>query len=304
MYRSCAGVVALFASASAGAQQPTSTQLAPPTEEPAPAEVKPLKEPGPFRLWQRTPAEGAISTDRPGFADTTAVMPRGYLQLELGYTFTHDSENRMRSSDHAIGQSNLRFGLLDNLEFRTLWNGYSMTETEYDAESSRTGRRFRTTNHDDGAGDVTLGVRTRLLENDGFIPELTFLTNLSIPVGSNSKSAGDVVPDVRLAYGWALTDKLRLYGVGIAAATVDDEGRFFQGAGSAGLTYAWTERFSTFVEYYGIYPGGRDSDCAHAADGGFAFLLNENTQIDVSAGIGLNEEAADFFIGFGISFRW
>jgi hypothetical protein len=231
-------------------------------------------------------------------------MPRGYLQLELGYTYTEDSEAGTLTRDHAFAQTNFRVGLLDNLEFRTLWSGYSLTETEFDTTSRWAGRHIRATDHDDGAGDITLGLRTQLLKNDGLVPDLTFLTDLSIPLGSSSKTAGDVVPDVRLAYGWALTEKLRLYGVAVAAAPVADGDRFFQAAGSAGLSYAWTDRFGTFLEYYGIFPGGKEEDCSHNLDGGFAVLLSDSCQLDFSAGVGLNEQAPDYFVGVGISFRW
>lgn len=265
----------------------------------------PSKPTGGFLFWPPpAPLSGAIATDRPGFADTTFVVPRGHVQLEMGYAFTADSEGRDHLRDHSFAQTNLRIGLLDNLELRTLWNGYSMTRSEFIDESPRTGRRFRATDHDDGAGDMTLGLRTQLLRNDGLVPDLSFLVNLSIPVGSGGKTAGDVVPDARLAYGWALTDKLRLYGVGIAAVPVGDNERFFQAAGSAGLSYAWTDRLGTFIEYYGIFPGRKDEDCAHNLDGGFAFLLGDNCQLDFSAGLGLNEQAPDYFVGFGVSFRW
>jgi hypothetical protein len=260
---------------------------------------------GGFLFWPSpAPLEGPLGTDRPGFADTTAVMPRGHVQLELGYTFTSDNENTDTSWDHSVAQSNLRIGVLDNLEFRTLWSGFSMTESEFDTESARTGRRYRANDHDDGAGDMTFGLRTQLLKNDGWVPDLSLLVNLSAPVGTSSKTSGDVVPDVRLAYGWALTDKLRLYGVGIAAANVSDGDRFFQASGSAGLSYALTDRLGAFIEYYGIFPAGKDEDCAHNADGGFSFLITDNCQLDFSAGIGLNEQAPDYFVGMGISFRW
>lgn len=136
------------------------------------------------------------------------------------------------------------------------------------------------------------------------MPDQTLLVNMSIPLGPDNKTAGDVVPDARLAYGWALTEKLRVYGVGIIAAGVNDSGHYPQAAGSAGLSYAITDRIGTFVEYYGIFPGRENEDCAHNADGGVAILLNDNCQLDFSAGLGLNEQAADYFLGMGSSFRW
>lgn len=288
---------------------PTTREDLPPIDnsevgQAAASEPSEPEESGGFFCWPE-PAKltGSLATDRPGFADTTSVMPRGHAQLELGYTYTFDSEERTRSMDHTIGQTNLRIGLFDNLELRTLWNGFSMTETDFDAES-RAGRRYRATDHNDGAGDMTLGLRTQLVKNDGFIPDLTLLTNMSIPVGTDNKTAGDVVPDARLAYGWALSDKLRLYGVGIIAAGVHPTGHFPQASGSMGLSYAVTSRVGTFVEYYGIFPGRENEDCSHNADGGVTFLINDNCQLDFSAGLGLNEQAPDYFLGMGIAFRW
>lgn len=231
-------------------------------------------------------------------------MPRGHVQLEMGYTFTSDSERSDHYRDHAFGQTNFRVGLMENLELRLLWGGFSTTRFDSIAESSHTGRRYRSVDHVDGATDMVVGIRTQLLKNDGLVPDLTFLANMSLPVGSGSKSSGDVVPDVRLAYGWALSDKMRLYGVGIAAAPISEGSRYFQASGSLGVSYAWTERVGTFIEYYGTYPGGKDQDCAHSADGGFSILLSDNCQLDFSAGIGLNEQAPDYFLGAGLSFRW
>jgi hypothetical protein len=40
------------------------------------------------------------------------------------------------------------------------------------------------------------------------------------------------------------------------------------------------------------------------ANGGFTLLMNENTQLDLRVGAGLNNEAPDFFAGAGLSFRF
>lgn len=242
-------------------------------------------------VWPRpAPSTGLASTDRPGFADSTAVMPRGHFQLELGYTVSQDREEKVRTRDHAFPQSNLRIGLLDELELRLLWNGFSLTETKSEGELS----------HDDGVGDMTLGLRAPLLKNDGISPDLTALFNLSIPVGTPSKSADELVPDLRLAYGWELIASLRLYGVGIASAGYDDEGRFFQGSASSGLSLAITKELSAFIEYFGIYANDRSAP-RHSVDGGFAYLLTPSIQLDLSLGFGLNDEATDSFLAAGIS---
>ena len=38
-------------------------------------------------------------------------------------------------------------------------------------------------------------------------------------------------------------------------------------------------------------------------EGGFTFLVNEDLQLDVSAGAGLNDAAPDFFVAAGVAWR-
>jgi hypothetical protein len=42
----------------------------------------------------------------------------------------------------------------------------------------------------------------------------------------------------------------------------------------------------------------------HYADGGFTFLVNDNLQFDIRAGVGLNRRADNFFTGAGLAVRF
>ena len=39
-------------------------------------------------------------------------------------------------------------------------------------------------------------------------------------------------------------------------------------------------------------------------NGGFTYLINDDMQWDIRAGVGLNEAADDFFVGSGLSVRY
>ena len=55
------------------------------------------------------------------------------------------------------------------------------------------------------------------------------------------------------------------------------------------------------MEYYGKFRarGGRGPE--HYLDVGLTYLLTNRIQLDVWAGIGLNDRADDYFVGGGIS---
>lgn len=80
-------------------------------------------------------------------------------------------------------------------------------------------------------------------------------------------------------------------------------GRFFQTTNSLTTAYGLADRLGAFLEYYGLYPNNKGTDCAHTVNGGFTYLITENLQLDWRIGTGLNEKADDFLTGVGISWR-
>jgi hypothetical protein len=64
-----------------------------------------------------------------------------------------------------------------------------------------------------------------------------------------------------------------------------------------------TERIGAYVEFFGDV-GMSASGEAHSFDGGFTYLLRENLQLDLFAGVGLSDDADDWFAGTGVSFRF
>ncbi len=259
-----------------------------------------------FWIWPHPVAKsGNLCTDRPGFSDAVCVVLRGQIQLETGYSFTYDKENETRTKNHLLGEFSLRNGLVENFELRLKWAGFSMTESHFEGSSRFSGRNIMQTDHEDGATDMSIGFKSQLLKQDGLIPNLSIIPAISIPTGTNSKSTGDVDPEIRLAWNYSLSEKLTVYGVGLATWLTDgEEHRFFQSGASLAAFYQFTPKLGGFVEYYGLYPSTRDGDCQHNIDFGPVILVNENFQIDIRVGVGLNEEAPDFQAGIGACYRF
>lgn len=257
-----------------------------------------------YRRPERPPLEGSIAGDRPGFSDTASLVPRGYHHLETGYSFYYDHEDSTRTKNHTLGEFSLRTGVTDKFELRIKWTGFSFTESHFEDTSPWSGRHITRTDHNDGGTDMSIGFKSPLLKQKGLIPNLSIIPAISMPTGSSSKSPGDVDPEVRLAWSYSITEKLTIYGVGLATWLSDGDGRFFQSGASLAAFYPFTSKVGGFIEYYGLYPSTRDSDCQHDLDFGPVFLINENFQIDVRVGVGLNEEASDFQAGIGLCYRF
>ncbi len=264
------------------------------------AQVKTVR--GPLGL-PAAPLTEPLVTDRPDFTESTEAVPFGRVQLEMGYTFTWDHEDGERVKDHTAPEGLLRLGLWENFELRIGWEGYSWSQARFGDESPR-GRPITRREWSQGASDLSLGFKYKLVEQDGLVPHFGIIGELSLPSGSAGVSSGDVDPAVKLLWAHDLTDDLAVAGNVNFAVPTEEAGRFFQTAASVSLAYSLTERLGTYIEYYGFYPNTRTSDCAHYVNGGFTYLLTDNLQFDIRAGVGLNEEADDFFSGIGFSWRF
>ena len=256
-----------------------------------------------FWMFPEPAPLGSIVTDRPGFSSTAALVPRGRTQIESGYTFTYDREGHKRVIDHQFPEIGLRTGLMDWLEFRVNWAGESLTET-LDVIKTPAGRRVGHEDHDDGCTDMSVGFKLPLIRDREGLPNISIIPSLGIPTGKDSKSANNVVPEVKLPWNYAVTPAFTGYGSILGRVQDGPSSQFFQTAATLAGGYKVTDWATLYLEYYGLYHNAKDSDCAHVLSAGPIFKISDNVSLDMRASVGLNEEAPDFqaSIGFGIRF--
>jgi hypothetical protein len=252
---------------------------------------------------EAAPLDEPIVTDRPDFTESSVTVPYGHLQLEGGYTFTYDRESDTRNRTHTAPEFLLRIGVVDHFELRVGWEGYAWNDN-HTIERNDAGRSVRVDDWSQGASDLELGFKLELTEQDGLLPSSAFLFGMTVPTGSARISSGDVDPQAGWLWSYDLSERLALAGQFLLGMPTEGDARFVQGAASISLGIALSERWGAYLEYYSIFPNSKDTDAAHVADGGLTFAINDNLQLDWRAGVGLNEEADDFFTGIGFAWRY
>ncbi|MBS0197996.1 MAG: transporter [Planctomycetes bacterium] len=243
-----------------------------------------------------------ISTDRPSFSDSTGIAPVGHFQLETGYTFTFRNRDEVETQRHNAPEILARVGLIeDRFELRLLTSGYSWSRTD-----DSTGSGFQSTQ---GWNDVSLGLKLKMCDQDGWLPRLALGAQTTLGVGSDSVSNQSVEPTLKLIWSCDLGQSfgdgwkgLTLGGNANIAWPTSSGDRFTQGQGSIYLSFPIVDGLSGFAEYYAIGPNSKGSDAAQYVDVGGALLLNNRVQLDARVGFGLNQEADNVFFGVGISF--
>lgn len=238
-----------------------------------------------------------LVTDRPDFTEASSTVGLGVVQIEGGYTYSYDANNVGSSVNHSYPETLLRVGILAEwLEARVAWNYASAGDTVFGANRTM----------GSGSEDLYLGFKWALTGQAGICPEMGIITQMTVPTGDHPFSAGETLPGVAWLYGWDLNDWISTGGstqVNRALDSVTGD-PYSELAQSWTIGYSLTDRVGAYTEWYGLMPDGADVDhTQNYANGGFTFLVNNNLQLDIRAGVGLNEAAVDFFSGAGLSWR-
>lgn len=268
-------------------QSPTTPISSPATESPAAVE--------------RAHAHPTISTDRPSFSDTAGIAPVGHLQLETGYTFIWRDRNGTETQRHNAPELLARVGLVnDRFELRLATSGYvwSRTRSPNDTESQSS----------EGWSDLAVGVKFKLTDQAGALPRLAISAATTTGAGSAGISSRRAEPTFKLiwsydleALGGAALKGFGVYGNINASWSTSEGARYWQGAASICGTYAISDRWGVFAEYYAVFPASKGSGSSHSIDAGTSYLLTPRVQLDARVGVGLNETADNLFAGVGFS---
>ena len=225
-------------------------------------------------------AESVIA-DRPGFSTGTYSVHPGKFNIEMGYNYTFDkTSTKNDTQDFPLFE--LRTGITEDIEFDLLWDGWSYTKDGVKEHSS----------------DMTIGGKYRVLKEDMY--NITFMVLVTLPTGSQSDfQTQNISPLIGLLWDYTIDESISLFGT-IQSSTYKEQKRIYDLQTAIGVTWNHTENFASFIEAYSILPSSSSISKEYVVDGGFTYLIQENIQLDINGGIGLNRESNNF-LGAGIA---
>ena len=235
-----------------------------------------------------------IVPDRPGFSTGAYTVKPGRLNIEFGYQYSFNNHNT-DTSTHTTPLSNLRVGITNKIEFDLLWDGWNIDDQE-------------DSNPETSVTDASVGGKYRIIEIDKF--NLTALGLLSFPVGSSPSTSGHIDPRLGLLWDYSLSNSMSIFGNVLANTDVTKGDRNYSIQPIVGVSFSHTSQLGTYLEYNSDIPlhTGESSEPGSSSvqntiNGGVTYLLTDDIQLDINAGVGLDSET-DNFIGTGISIRF
>jgi hypothetical protein len=231
------------------------------------------------RLYGQEP--GAIQTDRPDQTETPFTVAKNHFQMETGFSFEQTDSVTKTFSEPSIL---FKFGLSDHFEigviteFTTIQSGETVT----------------------GLNPVTLRFKEKIRDEKGILPTTSFIGYLSVPhLASKEFVSTYFAPAFRFTMQHTLSDKFSLgYNVGAEWDGESAEAVFIY---TLTTGFSINEKIGTYAEMYGFAPQHSIAD--HRVDFGFNYLMKKNILFDLSGGLGITDNAPDYYAAVGFSFR-
>jgi hypothetical protein len=247
---------------------------------------------------QSTEEPDLINPDRPGIADGSTVIGAQRFQIESGI-----QEEFRRSGD---GQEHtffvpmlLRFGIDSRWEARI--EGNTLTRvTTFDSANTAT--------QTSGFAPLSIGFKYHIYNSNGDHQiSLGTIVRVFPTWGSKEFRTQHTTGDIRLAADWNFAPSLKLSvnpNIGVARYEDDKGRRFTAGLFAMTLNYLPSKKLNPFIDLGVQSPETTNGKAAAILDGGMAYIIGRNLQIDASIGTRVHGETAPQpFLGFGISWR-
>ena len=210
-----------------------------------------------------------ITTDRPDQTESSLVLSLGHIQIETGIV-VEDSRSNINTL--------FRIGFIDGIEMRLNSNYLINDDVSILKKSS--------------FSDFEIGAKFRILDKDNNKTKIGFLTHLSIPTAPEIFSYNEYGILSRILISHDLKNDSQIgYNVGYNKYNNYD--------GDIIYTISYGKSLGSFRVFFELFGNESSNRSNLNFDSGITYLIDDDKQLDLSIGRGLNSDM--FYISAGFS---
>ena len=224
----------------------------------------------------------SIATDRPDQTETPDVVPFKYFQMETGFNIESE-EGEL----HFINPTILwKVGIFKSTELRLI--------TDVSSQKDSTGK------YKVGLAPIEIGFKTAICEEHKFRPKISFIAHMAIPyLSTKNQRTKYFAPNFRFTLEHTLKKNISLgYNVGMEWNGNSPYPSFIYTIVNG---FDLTDKWYLYYEFFGDIPLKEIS--THTFDAGIAYLIKDNMQVDLSAGMQVFPFAKGWYASLGYSVR-
>lgn len=243
-----------------------------------------------FKSFSQVATEDIIITDRPDLTESSRTVPHKSIQIETGFLMVVEQPNEPTEFKNILYQfpaTLVRFGIFENVELR-LFN-------QFVNERSNNPSLILKERSTYGIDNLQLGTKINITTEKGLRPEIALLSHIVLPLGSEQFKNDKTLFNLVFSLSHTLSNKFSLgYNLGWTSNDINLKG---SGTYTLAIGYTISPKLGFYAEGYGALQNLETLTLG--LDGGFAYLLKNNIQLDLSAGKSITEN--DYFVSAGFS---
>ena len=210
-----------------------------------------------------------LTSERPDQTESSLVLSKGHLQIETGISI-EDSESNINTL--------FRIGIIDGIEMR-LNSNYLINDDISNLKKS-------------SFSDFEIGAKFKILDEDNNRIKIGFLTHLSVPTAPEIFSYNEYGLLSRLLVSHDIKNDSQIaYNIGYNKYNNYD-GQFI-------YTVVYGKSLGSFGVFFEIFGEESSNNSNLNFDSGITYLVDNDKQLDLSIGRGLNSDM--FYISAGFS---
>lgn len=210
-----------------------------------------------------------LTSERPDQTESSLVLSKGHVQIETGISI-EDSESNINTL--------FRIGIIDGIEMR-LNSNYLINDDISNLKKS-------------SFSDFEIGAKFKILDEDNNRIKIGFLTHLSVPTAPEIFSYNEYGLLSRLLVSLDIKNDSQIgYNIGYNKYNNYD-GQFI-------YTLVYGKSLGSFGVFFEIFGEESSNNSNLNFDSGITYLVDNDKQLDLSIGRGLNSDM--FYISAGFS---
>ncbi len=229
-----------------------------------------------------------IRSGRPGQSIGPYTVGRQIFQIQSGVDyFGYTTESSVNEGHGIVHNTVIRYGISEFFELSTLvdYRGEKLTDASGNTSKS-------------GVSALDIGGRAHIYSGSGWVPSVGFQLRFRLPILSLDYEINKIAPRFILVTSQHLTESISL--VTNTGASWNGVNNKATGHYVVNVGFPIKGKLGAFFENYGNFTA---DNFETRFDGGFAFLVNNDLQLDFLGGYGTNNGIQDYFVGTGVSWR-
>lgn len=240
-------------------------------------------------LWVQAQYAQTIRSGRPGQSIGAFTVGKKVLQFQSGLTFDWSNNDiANEESRGALSTTVIRYGVYERFELSAV---VGFSDNRLETENGLTMRG--------GLSAAQLGFRVNIRDGHGSGPNIAIQSRYRLNVLSEDFNQKYLATTTILSLSQSLGPTLG-FGVNLGVSWNGNDpaplGRY-----TANINMAITDHLEAFVENYGDV-SNQDFDTRF--DAGVGIIATSNLKFDFSFGYGMNDRLEDYFLDFGLSWRF